>query len=100
MRIIGINGVWYFENPIWDTLVPAFKSRFPEAEFRVEEDTGCWPTEILRMRCFVDNLVQKYDDGIESLIIGHSMGGIHACALAKRLHRTKVRGIATIFSPH
>ena len=100
MRILGINGVWCHTNPIWNTLVPAFKEKFPDAQFVIEEDSGCWPTEVRRMRKFVDHLYDKYDDGVDALLVGHSMGGIYASALANRFQRSTVRGVVTIFSPH
>ncbi|MGH7141026.1 MAG: alpha/beta fold hydrolase [Minisyncoccia bacterium] len=100
MRIIGINGVWCWQNPVWDTLRPAFLERFSGATFIIEGDFDLWPHELTRMRRFIAGLCEKYDDGTPALLVGHSMGGIFALAVAAQLRRTKVLGITTIFSPH
>lgn len=100
MRILGINGVLCYENPIWDNLKRSFARRFPGCEFSVEEDTGLPPWEVRRIRRFVEYLAQKYDDGDEYLLVGHSLGGVIACGVAARFRKSSVRGIVTVFAPH
>mgnify|MGYP003394581437 CR=1 FL=1 len=100
MRIIGISGVWCNQNPIWNNIVPAFRRRFDPTDFVVEEESWCHPWEVIRLRRFAERIVEKHDDGTDTLIIGHSMGGVVACAAANRFARSRVQGIVTIFSPH
>src|SRR5262249_6510427 len=66
----------------------------------VEEDTGCHPWEIPRLRRFTDCLIEKYDDGVDTLLVGHSIGGVLACAIAASCKESEVVGVVTIFSPH
>lgn len=100
MRIVGINGIRCYDNPIWKNLRPAFADVFPGSEFYVEEDTGLQPWEVRRIRRFVEYLTQKYDDGDDYLLVGHSLGGVIACGVAARFRKSSVRGIVTVFAPH
>jgi alpha-beta hydrolase superfamily lysophospholipase len=78
-----------------------FRRQFPEIhEMVVEQLDFCHPWDFERLQGFRDHLVAKYDDGIPTLIVGHSMGGVIACAIADRFEKTEVRGIVTIYSPH
>jgi pimeloyl-ACP methyl ester carboxylesterase len=100
MRIIGISGVWCDQNPIWKPLREAFTREFPRSEFVVKEEAGCHPWEIWRLRKIVQDICREYDDGTPTLFVGHSMGGIIACAAAQKFRRSRIRGIVTIYSPH
>lgn len=100
MRLLAINGVWCFQNPVWNTLIPALRSVLPITEVAVVEDTGAHPWQITRLRRFRDRIVEKYDDGEVTLIVGHSMGGVTGCAVAGSFRRTCVVGIVSIFAPH
>ena len=100
MRIIGISGVWSNKNPVWHNLAEAFSKEFPVSEFIVEEERNCNPWEIHKLRRFAEAIVRKYDDGTETLLVGHSLGGVIACGIANRFKRTPIQGVVTIFSPH
>ena len=52
------------------------------------------------MRKFADSIVAKYDTGEELVLVGWSMGGVIACAIAGRFRKSRVQALATIFSPH
>ncbi|HVV38937.1 MAG TPA: hypothetical protein VHD31_01290 [Candidatus Paceibacterota bacterium] len=75
------------------------KSRFPHAAI-YEEEVWYSPWETEKIRTFGDSIVEKYDDGVDVLLIGHSMGGLVACAIAPQFSHSRVRGIATLFSGH
>ena len=102
MRILCISGVWCLQHPgsMWSNIGTAFTDQFPDAELVIAEEHNLHPWEFERMRRFCDHLVHAYDDGMETLLVGHSMGGIIACAIAKRFKKTRIHGIVTIFSPH
>jgi pimeloyl-ACP methyl ester carboxylesterase len=100
MRVIGISGMRSFRNPVWMTICASLRETFPGVSIRVEEDAWCEPWEIRRMRRFIDRLVDTYDDGKPTLLIGHSLGGVYSCAIANRFRQTKVHGIVSIFAPH
>lgn len=100
MLIIGINGVWCNQNPIWNTLRPAFLKQLPDSAFVVEEEKDCWPYEIGRLQQFGRDIVERHDTGEDMLLVGHSMGGVTACAIADQFQRSRIRGIVTIYSPH
>ncbi len=100
MRIIGINGAWSYRNPIWRNLEEAFCQRFECREFVVEEERGCQPWEYARLKRFATKIVQLNDDGMDTLLVGHSLGGVTACAIANQFKYSRVCGIVTIFSPH
>lgn len=99
MRIVGISGVWREDDPLWDTLGPAFLQEYLHAMFvAVVKFLHPWDTQGLN--ACVDEIVALYDDGEDTIFVGHSMGGPLACAAAKRFKNSKVLGIVTIFSPH
>lgn len=100
MLILGINGLWCDRNPVWHTLVPAFKGKFPNSVFCVEEEPWLWPWELGRMRWFLEYILHKQDRDGEILLVGHSLGGVFACTLADRFKQARVQGVITIFSPH
>jgi pimeloyl-ACP methyl ester carboxylesterase len=84
---------------MWPNFEAAFKKYFPRASFVVEEKWfSPWRGE--DMREFADSLRRKHDDGDEALLIGHSMGGVIACAIAPRFKKSRIRGVITICSPH
>ena len=102
MRILCIVGIWNFRrlyNKIWRNLETAFKEKFPDASFEVEH---LWysPWEWQKMRDFANRLVEEYDTGEELLIVGYSLGGVIATAMAPRFKRSKVRCVVSIFAPH
>ncbi|MBC7836292.1 hypothetical protein H7X87_00735 [Acetobacteraceae bacterium] len=103
MRIIAIVGVWNFQTLsrlMWPHFETAFKKQFPRASFSVEH---LWysPWQGEKMRRFADSIVEKYDDGEEDiLLLGHSMGGVIATAIASRFTKARVVQVVTVFSPH
>src|SRR6266436_1389678 len=104
MRVVGIAGVWngvfHNQDPMWTNLSMAFKEQFPTSFFTLEEEHNCQPWEIWRMNRLIIRVIKNHDDGQDILLVGHSMGGVIACACAKRFSRSKVIGIVTINSPH
>jgi hypothetical protein len=100
VRIVGISGVWSYENPAWRHLGPAFIEVFPTAQLSIEEETSCHPWETTRLRSFMKKIVAKHDDGETLLLAGHSMGGVIACASAPLFNRSTVCGVVTVFAPH
>ncbi len=103
MRIIGIVGIWSTETlykPTWKHLEAAFRKRFPVSTFCVEYQ---WfsPWEGERMRNFAKRIVEKHDtDGEEIMLVGMSMGGVIAAAIAPMFKKAKVCKVVTIWSPH
>lgn len=103
MRMVCISGAWVRggQLPFWPNVQSEFHGWIPEiSEMVVEALEFCHPWDYERLREFRDYLVKKYDDGKPTIFVGHSMGGVLACAVAKRLRRTRVLGIVTLFSPH
>lgn len=100
MRVVMVNGIRTDPELDWQTFGNAFKRVLPEASFHVETEPWCKLREISRFRAFTERLVAKYDDGEDLLLVGHSLGGVIACAMQTRLVRTRVIGITTIHSPH
>jgi pimeloyl-ACP methyl ester carboxylesterase len=104
MRIVAIVGIWNFSKlyrPIWSHFECAFKKRFPGATFEVE-DIWYSPWQGKKMRAFADEIVKKYDDGNseEILLLGYSMGGTIAVAIAPRFKNARIREVVTVWAPH
>ncbi len=84
---------------MWEHLGAAFVHAFPGSDNAVEREFYLpWQTDA--MRTYAERILIKHDSGEELLLVGHSMGGVIACAIAPRFAHSKVRGIVTIFSPH
>lgn len=100
MRIVGINGVWCRSNAMWPRIARAFADRINLSAFFVEGEENAHPWEVHRWHRFGNSIVERHDSTGDILLIGHSLGGICACAIANRFQYARVRGVVTIFSPH
>jgi pimeloyl-ACP methyl ester carboxylesterase len=99
-RIVIIEGLWRYDNRLAIALERGLRKQFPGVIIVCESIYGCWPFEINRLIKFVECLAHKYDDGIRTMFLGHSFGGIIACALDGMLMNTPIAGIVTVCSPH
>lgn len=103
MRIVAIVGIWNFRTAygrLWKNFELAFAKEFPQAQFSVEY---LWysPWQRQKIRNFADSIVRKYDDGGEEvMLLGYSMGGVIATAIAPKFAKTKVRALISVFGPH
>lgn len=102
MRIIGIVGIWDFRRLyawVWGNLESEFAKKFPGAGFTVEH---LWysPWQGKKMRSFCDSIVADNDRGGDIILVGWSMGGVVATAIAPRFKRSRVVAVVTLFSPH
>jgi len=84
---------------MWDGAQTAFGEVYPDARFETYFDYY-HILESKIMRNLVRTLVERNDTGDDVLLLGHSMGGVIAHAMATHFVRSRVRGIVTVFSPH
>lgn len=101
MVIIGLVGILTTDTKIkmWDHLGPAFLEQFKGSRF-VLEQAHYNVLSMCTVRTFKDAVVAKYDTGEDVLLVGHSMGGVHACAIEPQFKKSKVVGVVTLNSPH
>ena len=100
MRIVMPCGILDDDSktPMWVNLSKAFADEYG---IRASVERAQYHfTDQERMLEFRDYLVTKYDTGEPVMFVGHSMGGIIACAAAARMVRSRVIGIVTIHAPH
>lgn len=100
MRIIAINGLWCYNAEPWRLVRPRLERRLPVRSFIELEEYACGVRTMHRLRRLTERVVSTMDDGVETLLLGHSMGGVVACSAAARFTRTPIRGIVTVFAPH
>ena len=100
MRILMISGIRTAPDFLWPEFRCAFKRLAPGARFCVATEPGCDFYEIDRFNAFALKTASRYDTGEDLVLVGHSMGGVLACAIEPLLTRTRVLGITTIHSPH
>ncbi len=100
MRIIGIDGVWRFHGSIWIYLEYEFRRVLDVSAFHNEYELNGHPWQVSRFRKMGERIVRKYDDGMDTLLVGHSLGGVVACGIADRFKKSRILGVVTIFSPH
>jgi alpha-beta hydrolase superfamily lysophospholipase len=102
MKIVFIAGTWYKKGaylPIWGNVSRALRAHYPDATF-VYKQAWYHLWELEKMKALSDSIVAEEDTGEDILLVGHSMGGIMACGIAKQFKQSRVLGIVTIFSPH
>lgn len=102
MKIIMIAGTWYSPGgyaQIWGNLMPALQDRYPDATF-VYKHAWYQPWDVKKILSVGEQTVLEEDTGEDILLLGHSMGGVTACGIASQFKKSRVRGVATIFSPH
>jgi len=101
MHIIFVVGVWYFPKAyaaMPKRIEEELKKKFPDATFEIEL-MWYWPWQREKMRKWAEDLVEKYEIRKGNiLLIGHSMGGIIATAIAPRLKNALA--VVTMFAPH
>ena len=100
MRCIGFNGILCENNSVWTPLESALRRRIAISEFVVEEELNCKLWQVRRFRRYIRNVVQKHDTGGKALLIGHSLGGVAACAAVRLFKCTEIVGIVSICAPH
>jgi pimeloyl-ACP methyl ester carboxylesterase len=99
--IVYIPGILNFP-PYWrisNHLMKAYSKRFPDAVFATE-DCFYFPWEKTKMLRFAEEILKKNDvTGQEVILLGYSMGGVIATAIAPRFKHAKVR-VITLMAPH
>lgn len=100
MRIVIISGVWCPVPLDWHYLCSAFEREISNSTCITETEVWCHPWQSDRLKRFAHRLSRKIDDGEETLLVGHSMGGVIACAASRLLSTHNVCAIVTIHSPH
>ncbi|MDP2648676.1 MAG: alpha/beta fold hydrolase [bacterium] len=102
MKIVGIVGVLYLpksEGRVWRNLRCAYEEEFPGCEFVVEKMLYL-PWQKTKMRAFAQRILERHDHGQEIILLGYSLGGVIACAIAERFAKSRVRAVVTIVAPH
>jgi pimeloyl-ACP methyl ester carboxylesterase len=102
MRIVGIVGIVDLKrkrDSLWQRLEVAFKDSFPDARFECLH-VFYLPWQGKRMREYAQAIVENYDDGEDTILLGYSMGGVIASVIASRFTKSRVKLIITIESPH
>ena len=101
MRIVSICGIWsgLFKASMWNNMEEAFREQFPKAIF-TRESLRYSPWEVQKIISYARDITERNDDGTDLLFVGHSMGGVIACAVAAHCVKSKVKAVVTVFSPH
>lgn len=102
MKIIGIVGIFDQEiagNRFWHGFEEGFKNELGVTDFVVEH-VFYLPWQSKKITDFSHDILKKYDKGDEILLVGHSFGGVIACAIAPQFSVSAVRAVVTINSPH
>ena len=97
--IPGIFGFSWLTKTIAGRLKKAFADRLPGALFATES-LFYSPWERKKILAFGEAILTKHDEeGHEVILLGYSMGGVIATAIAPRFEKADVR-VVTIMSPH
>lgn len=101
-KIVYIPGIFCpasVNSRISRQLKKAFARYYPEAEFEAET---CFytPWQKQKMLQFAENILSKHGaEDTKIILLGYSMGGVIATAIAPRFQKAEVR-VTTIMSPH
>ena len=101
MKIVFLVGIldFSYKLPLWRRLETEFRVYFPHATYVLEREFYS-PFQKEKILAYGKRILKTHDTGEELLLVGHSMGGVLADAIAPRFTKSRVRGIVTIFSPH
>ena len=100
-RVVCIVGMLDFvsvRHLMWAPIERAFEQYFPDVEVVVEHETYL-PWQRQRIADYGERIVQKYDDGVPTLLLGFSLGGVIACGIAQKFMRTPITGVVSVASP-
>ncbi len=100
MRVLGINGIRCNDNPVLPRVCAKLSTMVELSDIEITQERNMAFYEIRRMRAYRDSVAKAFDDGTPTLIVGHSVGGVIACGVAKRFEHSLVMGIITINAPH
>lgn len=101
LAIVGINEPNLPIGRLWRNFEKAFCGVYTDAKFMVERQ-HFMPWEGCRVRNFAEEILKKHDTNQEEeiLLLGYSLGGCVATAIADRFKKAKVHQIVTVFSLH
>jgi hypothetical protein len=101
LAIVGINEPVAPAGVLWRNFEKAFCDVYSDATFVLERQ-HFMPWEGNKVRNFAETILEKHDinTGEEILLLGYSLGGCIATAIADRFQEVKVHQIVTVFSPH
>ena len=101
-RIIGVVGVsdslFPGADEWWAIVGRVFLELFPKAQFSVERQLYFpWQTHL--MRSYASDIRDRHGhDGVNTMLFGHSLGGLVACEAA--LTMPNVQALLTMCTPH
>ncbi len=102
MRIISIVGILdspHDECGFWQKFRSAFEDQFPYAKCTVEH-AFYLPWQRKKIQAFAHSILDKYDAHEDVMLVGYSLGGIIACAIASQFKKSRIRCVVTVCSPH
>lgn len=102
MKVLFITGIFdAFERDgnMWGVLRREFASSLPGSESVVAHRFFA-PWQGKKMRSFGEDTLKEHDTGEDLILVGHSLGGLLACAIAPRFTRSKIVCVVTLSTPH
>lgn len=95
-----ISGLNTSASTAWKPFEQCFAKYLPQASFNVATLPDCWVHQTERMKAFILKTATEYNTGEDTILVGHSLGGVMACAMQVLMRDTCVLGITTIHSPN
>jgi len=101
MKIVALCGM--LDNTrrfprFWNNYEKAFMGYYPNANF-VVHTKFYWPWQFKKMTEYSDELISKYDDGEDIILLGHSLGGAIATAIAERFNKSRILMVVNVNAP-
>lgn len=96
----AIGGDWQpLHDVMWWRFKEEIKRCFPGAGVRIYRP---WylPQQREWMLSLGREILSENDTGDDVVVIGHSMGGVIGARIAPHFEKSRVRALATVFSPH
>lgn len=85
-------------STFWDNWTEAFRISFPACEVVVDKSFYL-PWNVRLIQLYGQQILKKYDDGQDIILIGHSLGGVIAEGIALSFQKSKVQGILSVSAP-
>ncbi|MFM1813736.1 MAG: Thioesterase domain [Pseudomonadota bacterium] len=99
LRIVYIAGSMNRENTWRDQSIVLGRNLAEDLRRRgfsevLEFHRSHWPHQVGRVRRIVDEVSERFDDGIQTVFVGHSLGGVIAHGVAQRLEADTLAVVA------
>lgn len=96
--LVGIFDCWGIQEMLWRNMEMQLQEQFPGCEVAVMRELFK-PWEIKVVQAYAADVVKHYDDGKPTILLGYSLGGVVAQAMAEKFKKSEILAVVSLCSP-